>query len=177
MKTPPKFLRGAFKSVIRFASQEANAASMARDERRQCRVEIVPLGPSDGVEVLKGVDAQEPSSRELRPVHPWREGLSLLQESEGRVDAQEPSSRELRPVHPWREGLSLLQESEGRVDSQEPSSRDGLVSSCTTAIFLRGGVGVQVSRIDCVGERQSERRRWWRKPWKQTQSHLATKPR
>ena len=50
MKFPQKFLRGAFRSVIRFASQEANAASMARDERRQCRVEIVPLGPSDGVE-------------------------------------------------------------------------------------------------------------------------------
>ena len=106
MKFPQKFLRGAFRSVIRFASQEANAASMARDERRQCRVEIVPLGPSDGVE--------------------------------GGGDSQEPSSRELRPVHAWGVGRS----------------------SCTTASFLRGGVGVQVSRTDSVGEGQSERRRW-----------------
>ena len=33
MKSPPGFLRGVFKSVLRFALQEASAASATRDER------------------------------------------------------------------------------------------------------------------------------------------------
>ena len=37
MKSPPTFLRGAFRSVLRFALQDSNAASAARDESRQCR--------------------------------------------------------------------------------------------------------------------------------------------
>ena len=37
MKSHPKFLRGAFRSAIRLALDEANAASRAHDERRQCR--------------------------------------------------------------------------------------------------------------------------------------------
>ena len=35
MKNPPHFLRGAFRSVLRFALQEGNAATAARNERRQ----------------------------------------------------------------------------------------------------------------------------------------------
>ena len=35
MKNPPHFLRGAFRSVLRFAFQEANAATAAQNERRQ----------------------------------------------------------------------------------------------------------------------------------------------
>ena len=35
MKNPPDFLRGAFRYVLRFALQEANAATAARNEQRQ----------------------------------------------------------------------------------------------------------------------------------------------
>ena len=37
MKSPPGFLCGAVKSVLRFALQEASAATAARDDRRLCR--------------------------------------------------------------------------------------------------------------------------------------------
>ena len=37
MKSPPRFFRGTFRTVLRFALQEANAAVAAPDERRQCR--------------------------------------------------------------------------------------------------------------------------------------------
>ena len=99
MKFPQKFLRWAFRSVIRFASQEANAASMARDERRQCRVEIVPLDPSDGVE---GGDSQEPSSRELRPVHAWGVGRSLLARQQ--ASCEEAWESKCRALILWAKG-------------------------------------------------------------------------
>ena len=35
VKNPPHFLRGAFRSVLRFALREANAATAAQNERHQ----------------------------------------------------------------------------------------------------------------------------------------------
>ena len=37
MQSPPKFMRSAYKSVLRFALQEASAAKATGDEQRYCR--------------------------------------------------------------------------------------------------------------------------------------------
>ena len=37
MRSPPAFMRGAYKSILRFALQEASEANAAHDEQRLCR--------------------------------------------------------------------------------------------------------------------------------------------
>ena len=86
MKNPHHFLRGAFRSVLRFALQEANAATAAQNERRQRSAwKSVPDGSTDVVvsQSKRRVDPKEPTPREVCTVHSGRVGSPLVGQSGG----------------------------------------------------------------------------------------------
>ena len=98
-KSPPKFLRGAFKSVTRFALEEANVASRAHDERRQCRAwKLFLLAPRMVLfrRARGGLFPKNNCGTGVRSFCSWRLGRPLRERQEAAEEATTSRCRRRR---------------------------------------------------------------------------------